>query len=160
MKIITILLLLVSAFQAKPAPQPQWKIYLSPEGRFSVLLPNKPTEVNNGTELRCKLVDGPNTYAIARTGSLQQGHNADSSLDATAEEFVKISKGKLLNKSTVSLEGIPGVAVRFETPEPAGITEARYFQIGKELYILFAVTYKGGSEENAKKFLNSFKLTK
>ncbi|MEW6736094.1 MAG: hypothetical protein AB1489_32675 [Acidobacteriota bacterium] len=153
-----LIFLLAMILPLQPIQQNNWKEFSSKEGKFSVLLPNTPNNDSTDKELKFKLNIGPRVYGIVRTQEFQEGHTRRDTLDAMAKGFMTVSQGRLIDKKFITINNYPGVSIKFETDDPQGITEARYYLVGQYMYVLIAFTRTGNSEDNADKFLNSFRL--
>ena len=153
-----ILLLLTAVLQIKATPQSEWKTFVSEEAGFAVSFPGEPAGDNNESGMRYKVDLGPRSFGVVCAKEFTKAASSEMTLNNTADEFLKVCKGTLIKKSPLTLNGFPGVAIRFKTTAPSGITEARYYLVKDQLYILLTFTSAGNTEDDAKKFLNSFKL--
>lgn len=164
---VLLILLLITSFPLpvmpqKPAPplQADWKEFVSQEGNFAVLLPGKPSDERTEKELRYRLNIGPRVFGVARLQEFERGETVDRTLNNLADEFVKGAEGRVINKKQIALDGHPGLSVKFESAEPPGVTEVYYYLVNRQMYVLIAFTRSGNTEENAERFLKSFRFLK
>ena len=153
-----ILLLLIAVLPIKASPQSGWKTFVSEEGGFAVTFPEEPTGDSNESGMRYKVDLGPRTFGVVCAKDFTRAESPEKTLNNNADEFMKTCKGTLIKKSPISVGRHPGVAIRFKTTAPAGVTEARYFLVKEQLFILLTFTRNGTPEADAQRFLNSFKL--
>jgi hypothetical protein len=154
--IILLLLLAVLPFQAPP--KSEWQTFVSQEGGFAVTFPGEPTGDSNESGLRYKVDLGPRTFAVVCAKQFNRSESPEKTLNDNADEFMKTCRGKLIKKSPITVARHPGVAIKFKTTEPGGVTEARYYLVKNQLFILLTFTRNGTPEDDAQRFLNSFKL--
>lgn len=140
------------------APSTAWKEYVSTAGNFAVLLPSGQILEEKNPQIRVKLDVGPRTYGVARLEGFKFAESAQATVEGAAEDFIKTSEGKAINKFNTPLGDLPGATVKFETMDPPGITEARFYLVGKYMYAVIAFTRNGSSQDDGTKFLNSFRL--
>lgn len=153
------------------AQQKRWEEFVSSEGGFSVLMPEKPTPGPVD-------VDTPKGAAASHTFSYSDEDLTDY-LVAYAkfretktrevdydELFDKIQKGLLIaedgtvrSKIALTLDGNPGREVMIEHPN-GSVKIHRFYFVGDYFYQL-SVEVKNfeGCDSRTERFLNSFKLT-
>jgi len=160
--IILFLLLAVLPFQASPKseapPKSEWQTFVSQEGGFAVTFPGEPAGDTNESGMRYKVDLGPQTFGVVCAKQFDRSATPEKTMNDNADDFLKTCNGKLIKKSPISVNKNPGVAIRFKTSAPGGITEARYFLVKDQLFILLTFTRDGTPEADAQRFLNSFKL--
>ena len=165
--IFALLLALVCAASIQ-AQANDWQSFTSEKGRFSVLVPDKPTEeVGSGnagtagsytTHLFTSKVQG----AIYMVGwaDYQPGLkiNADGELKANRDNFLKGVEATLLSETKITLDKNPGIEFKAER-KPNIFIKSRVYLVGNRPYQLIAISIGQEDIKNADKFLNSFKLT-
>lgn len=169
--LILVLLLPAQSWSQKPLPPakdakgagaataPQWKDFVSKAGGFSISMPGSPLDERDDSGLRFRLNQGPRVYGVACLTKFKRAETVGGTLSDKAQEFLDSAQGRLLDRGTVIVSDLPGVRIKFETPDPPGITEARFFITPtKKMYVLIAFTREGNSGDEAERFFNSFKL--
>ncbi|HKR15477.1 MAG TPA: DUF2092 domain-containing protein [Pyrinomonadaceae bacterium] len=154
-----------------PGP-PVWTEFRSEVGRFSVMMPEKPTSQASAFEtpqgrfeqhaftaahswLICVLsyTDFPKETLVA--------NDVEGMLETTRDQFIKQLDGKLESETSLSLDGHPGREVKVNMFR--GKARFRLFLVNYRLYVLLATTLDNSSEsdedEKFNKFFTSFKLT-
>jgi hypothetical protein len=95
--------------------QTKWKPFSSPDGSFSVLFPNSPTEHKQtiggiNTLMYVSGDDNATEYAVAFAdypeANIKQLH-PDKIFDAGRDNLIATEHGKLIKQSTITLEGVP-----------------------------------------------------
>ena len=142
----------------KSKPATDWKEYISKTGNFAVLLPPGQPVEESTPQIRVRLDQGPRTYGVARLDGFKFAETAQKTVDGAADDFLNTSEGRLVDKTVLAVGGYPGASIKFQTAEPPGTTEARFFLVGRYMYAVIAFTRNGSSEDEANKFLNSFRL--
>lgn len=136
-----------------------WKEYVSNVGSFAVMIPSQGQLSEEKTpQVRVKLDQGPHTYGVARLDGFKFGETAQKTVEGAAEDFLNSTEGRLVEKKAVSLGGYPGASIKFETADPPGITEGRFYLVGRYMYAVVAFTREGSSHDDAGKFLDSFRV--
>ncbi len=151
--------------QAAPAA---WKTYTSPEGRFSVLMPNEPKAsvdpIAEGPGAPGKTFlftsAGPEGVFLAGWADYAPGFKFDDQAELTAnrDNFVKGVQGKLLATRAITLNGAPGMEFDVEKTG-MWIGRVRLYIIGNRPYQLMAII-PGATLDTAKaaRFFDSFRL--
>jgi hypothetical protein len=153
--------------RAEPADVSGWKLFSSPEGAFSVSIPEIPagrkqmvlTPLGERDEFRHTLdVDG-GTYAVAYLdfpAERMQGKDPLTLLDDATGVLVSAAQGKQDGLRRIALNGQPGREVRFQG-SGGSVTVARLYLVDRRLYQV-AVTGTGdfASSAEAEAFLRSF----
>jgi len=165
-----IVALLFTIVASGAVQQPKWKTFSSPDGSFSVLFPNNPTEnkqsVNtaagsiNSTmyistdENATNYMVGYTDYPEANIKQVQP----DKMFDGGRDRLIASEKGKLISQSAITLAAYPGRAIAVECPDGLIIT-ARLYLVKNRFYQLLAETKRTKEDaERIKSFLDSFKL--
>ncbi|MBI4853658.1 MAG: hypothetical protein HY819_17840 [Acidobacteria bacterium] len=149
---------LVQKPNQKPTVPTGWKEYVSTGGNFAVLLPAGQVAEEKSPQIRVKLDVGPRTYGVARLDGFKFGESAQATVEGAANDFLTTAEGRAIDKLNTPLGGYPGATIKFETAEPPGVTEARFYLVGKYMYAIIAFTRNGNSQDDATRFLNSFRL--
>ena len=168
-----VLLLLTYSFAAfsAAAQQKQWEEFVSTEGGFSVLLPEKPipNTVNVETAKGQKeshtfsYSDEDLTDYLVAYAKFREEKTKEIDYD---EMFDKIQKGILIadpgtvrTKIALNLDGNPGREVMIEHPD-GSVKIHRFYFVGDYFYQLSVEVKNFVSRcDKTERFLNSFKLT-
>lgn len=153
----------------------QWIKYTSPAGRYSVLFPCQPKLSSDDSKFVIYSADCHHdpTHSLYYVDYFDIGPDMTYSLDKGVSAEIAAVKGTLVAKKTISLDGYPGLEVKFSAEVISGIdivTLARHYQVGRRVYTIkikvtkFSETF-GESEtslsgEMATKFFDSFQLVK
>lgn len=146
---------------------PTWSEFRSDEGRFSVLMPQKPvsqkatTETPQGRfEQHIFLATHMPFVCMVAYGDLPKtllaSNNVDGLFDEIRDLFVKQVSGKLASQNSLSLDGHPGRDIKVHMLE--GELRLRLFMVGDRLYQLSIIMAGKSEEEALNKFFASFKL--
>jgi hypothetical protein len=148
--------------------------FQSKDGKFTVALPDKPTEQTNKVptavgqlEMHMFVIDQKDraylvTYSDYPKDSVVD--KADKVLDGVVDGNAKALKGKLASQDkitiTVGKKDYPGREITVELPDKKGLYKARAFLVGDRLYQVVAL----GPEDFVKgkgvdEYLKSFKVT-
>jgi hypothetical protein len=163
-----VLVLLVTAL-APGAEEPKGGPFRSKEGKFSVALPDKPTEKTNKVKLDAGEVElhlfsvaqKDHAYVVTYNDFPKPavGDDRDKFLTGVVERNVASLKGKLASDVKVALGKAkhPGREIRVEIPDQKRLYRARLFLVGDRLYQVVAL----GPDEFVKgkavdDYLNSF----
>jgi len=150
--------------------QPKWKTFSSPDGSFSVLFPDNPTENKQtlntaagpiNSAMYISKDDNATNYMVGYTdypeANIKQVQ-PDKMFDGGRDRLIASEKGKLITQSTITLAEYPGRAITVEMPDGLIVT-ARLYLVKNRFYQLLAETKR--TKEDAEKiasFLDSFKL--
>ena len=151
-----------------PEP-PVWTEFKSDEGRFSVLMPEKPQSQVSTLEtgqgrfehhvfialhhpLVCMVayVDIPKKFFVDK--------NIDGFFDELRDQFIKEADGKLASETPLSMDGHAGREVKVHIYR--GDLRLRMFLVGDRAYVLSVVNMEKADEEVVKKFFGSFKINR
>jgi hypothetical protein len=152
-----------------PGP-PAWSEFRSDEGRFSLLMPEKPRsqattiQTPQGRFEQHAFIAShyPLVCMIAYTDiprHLLVANNVDEFFESVRDQFIKEVGGKLASESSLSLDGHSGREI--EVHMFRGRLRLRLFLVGDRLYVLsFANSDKAleSDMETPNKFFGSFKL--
>lgn len=140
--VVAVLLSIASAADEKPVP------FVSKDGKFTVALPDKPTE----RPIKSKFGDAEITIRLFSVNQKDKGRafvvsytdypktaigaNADKFVGERADANVSNLKGKLLSneKTTLGKAKHPGREVRFEITDKKQTYRARVFLVGERVY--------------------------
>ena len=133
-------------------------VFASKEGKFTVALPEKPSEKTSKVptdagqlELHIFVLDQKDraylvTYSDYPAGTVKD--NADKVLTGVVEGNAKSLKGKVASeeKITIGKKKYPGREIRIEMDDKKGLYRARVYLVGDRLYQVVAL----GPDEFAK----------
>jgi hypothetical protein len=152
-----------------------WQEYASPDGSFTILMPNHPMETVQSQSTPAGEIQmhisgvnmGQNgAYLIAYAdypGNFSKLPSQEL-LDAGAQGAVSRSGATLVSKKNITLDGYPGVELELLPPAGEGLdgghARARIYWAAPRLYIMFTGVSKSESQTTMAKFLDSFKLSK
>jgi hypothetical protein len=149
-----------------------WFKYDSREGRYSVLLPNKPTlstettTASTGEKLPQYValsIDGDSVFYASYSDLLT---NMTFSFDNARDGMLAAAQGTLISESSISLNDAPGRGLQVLLKGPDGIEyldRVRFYKVGLRIYLLqyfFPKSQDGSALVTAKaeKFFDSFKV--
>lgn len=141
----------------------EWGKFSAPEGRFTVLLPDKPVRDDQSKVTPVGKVLMHFFTARSETGVFIVAYtdyaigDAKRELDANRDSFLKGMKATLVSESDIKLQGNPGREIK-ATRDELNI-RSRIYLVGKRYYQAVAITpatLPGNVE--ADKFLTSFEL--
>lgn len=151
-----------------PGP-PVWTEFRSEEGRFSVLMPEKPVSQASTFETAQGVFEqhifvashGLLVCMAAYTDIPKQAlvaNDLDGFLDSARDEFVKQVGGKIASETPLSMEGHPGREIKVHMFR--GELRLRLFLVGTRLYLLSVINSEKDESagEAFNKFFGSFKL--
>jgi hypothetical protein len=148
----------------------KWKEFVSPEGRFSVLMPGTPTvqaqKLNTpvGTiELYVFVVERDGSqYLVAYNDypeAVVKSGDPEKILDGARGGVVANVKGRLLSEVKITLQQSPGRELKVMIPNGAQMMQTRLYFVKNRLYQVGVVTTEAGAAaKDILKFLESFKL--
>ena len=143
-----------------------WVTFTSEVGRFSVLLPEIPTDKTETVQSE----PGPYTthlFIVRATKSAfllgwvdydpNFNFNPSRELDLNRENFIKGVNATLINNRNVTIDGYQAIEFTAETAET--IFKSRVYMVGRRPYQLVAATTKGlDDSSNINRFFDSFKV--
>jgi len=179
--LVILLLTLAVSFVAKsqehsrplsvPTPTPVaipdgWVNFMSEAGRFSVLLPEIPTDKTETVQSE----HGPYTthlFVVKGAKSLfllgwvdydpTFNFNVGGELNLNRDNFIKGVNAKLINNKDVTLDGYQSIEFTAETPQT--LFKSRVYMVGRRPYQLVSGTAIGVDDSiNVNRFFNSFKV--
>ena len=163
-----LLLIVVAAFLFFASPAcAQSKTFVSSEGRFSIDLGVKPTEVRNSAEASVggkKLwwKTGTSTFSVSYVDNPNAtAERANKAVHSSADAYIAAipRSAEVVSRNEIQLDGYPGVEVR--SREPDGYTVVtRYYMAGTRLYCVMALWMAGANDTVVLKTLDSFKVLK
>lgn len=178
----SIQLLLLTAALALGFQQPaSWITYTSPEGRFSVSLPQQPkvrtqeSTTADGEKFPQYLASVAEADGVVyMLGYFDLMPGTIFSADVARDSMVKTVNGRLIGESAISLGGYPGhdLKVALKVPaapapgEPAAeyIDRARIYEADKRIYILQIIFPKAlesdGLTARVNRYFDSFQVVK
>ena len=144
-----------------PLPQPHWRTFAPPGGRFTVLLPTAPeVRALDGDALHqyvCKAGDAGYVVQYSdRPPETVRILGSEKLLTLAGDAFLKRSHGRQVSRSRLMRSGCPGERVVALRPSGRRETFCTYLA-GNRLYHLIVVCPAGdAAEADADKFLDSF----
>lgn len=144
-----------------------WVKFVSNEGRFSVLMPDTPTDKSETTDS----AHGPYTthlFIVRDTSNVYLigwvdydpsfNFNRQAELEANRDNFVKGIKATLLRTRPTVIDGYSGLEFMCETADR--VFKSRVLLVGRRPYQI-VIGYPKGNEDLASttRFFNSFKVT-
>ena len=156
------------------ATQSQWEKFSSPEGKFSILMPVKPTQEKQTTgssslSLETNLFKASSnsnqaTYSVSYTDFPRELAQLPPSFlfDSLSSRFTSDRKLKLLKQQDIKLNEYPGKEFQFEAPGETIITYRAYLVDNRLYQVISEIPKSAGnaSSSDSEKFLNSFQLLK
>jgi hypothetical protein len=179
LRLIAVGLLLVTGAAAQdhrqgpvsaPTP-PQVGLYVSDEGRYSVMFPSEPklssqtTTGPSGEPLIQRLAmasDGGMAFMI---GYFDYGSGVIFSLDKARDGMLENVKGTLLDEQSIILAGFPGRQFKFQARTDAGlefIDRARIYDVKPRVYVVQCLAQKSQDGPvpvgKCERFFDSFRV--
>lgn len=152
------------------AEEPKVTVFRSKDGKFSVTMPDKPTEKTNKVKTAAGEVEAHLFLVNQKDGTLLVSYSdypavaadgVEKVLAGVVEGNVKSLKGKLASEEKITLgtKKHPGREIRVEVPDSKRLYRAKLFLVGNRLYQVVVL----GSDEFAKSkpvedFLKSFAI--
>ncbi|HET6854663.1 MAG TPA: hypothetical protein VFH46_20345 [Pyrinomonadaceae bacterium] len=143
-----------------------WVKFTSESGRFSVLMPDTPTDKTETTQSE----HGPYTthlFIVKDTTSVyligwvdydpEFNFNRQSEMEANRDNFVKGINARLLNTRALTIDGYPALEFSAETADR--IFKSRVYMVGRRPYQIVIGSPKDLDDSaNLNRFFNSFKV--
>ncbi len=159
------------ALGAIPEASTAWREFASVPGRFHVLLPGTPTQVEKTIETDdgptpvriVQAADGPMTYVVTATDAAEVAVKRPKVLiDGTRDVILQRSRAKMVREKSVPLGRVAGREVRAEFPvedDPkGGILTCRIYLSGRRVYQVMAIGPKDKQDAaTLDKFFTSFR---
>jgi hypothetical protein len=148
-----------------------WVQFSSPDGRYSVRLPQQPalssqlTTDSNGVKLPQYLAQAADSDSLYGAVYFDLLPTSMYSLEAGRDGMVKAANGTLLSEKAISLEGHQGIEFRVLVKNAGGdaIIDARVYKVGNRVFsVAHAFTKSSDSPAMAQKtatFFESFKFS-
>ena len=161
------------SFTAALRAEDKWETFTSKAGKYSILLPAKPTEAeqkfdSNGVELTMHTaIVAPNNdlvYLVAYNEYPEAaiaGADKEALLDGVREGDVKTFGGKLASEKKITLgkEKNPGREILLEKPDESRVYRSRAYFAGNRLYQIVIIAAKDvATNKETDKYFDSFKL--
>jgi hypothetical protein len=156
----------VAAQEHSPEPRDSWVRFNSQLGRFTVMLPQTPTEKTETVRdtigpytTHLFTVRSENSVFVIGWVDYDPGFNfgVQSELNANRDNFIKGVKGTLVNSNNITIDGYQSIEFTAETTET--IYRSRVYMVGRRPYQLIAGTLKGfDGSANVTRFFDSFKV--
>ncbi len=153
------------------AAEPTWETFTSKAGKYSILLPEKPTEktakIGRATIHSIDVpLDGDSRFKLecfdtnANEEQMRQEGYRDRWLKNARNQMVKETRGKLVKETNVDVNGFPGRELEIELDK--GVLRARIFLIKSWSYTLTLQSRdaKTLKSTEADKIFQSFKVEK
>ncbi|HEY8224803.1 MAG TPA: hypothetical protein VIG25_05955 [Pyrinomonadaceae bacterium] len=145
-----------------------WVRFTSPEGRFTVLMPETPTDKQSVEQSE----HGPFTthlFIVRDTQSVYLigwvdydpnfNFNRSLELEANRDNFVKGVSATLLTTKTLEIDGYPALEFTCETPDR--IFKSRVYMVGRRPYQIVIGSPKGQDDSiSLNRFFGSFKINR
>ena len=145
-----------------------WVRFASEDGRFSVMMPEKPTD-------KMETVDSPHgpytthLFIVRDTTSVYLigwvdydpgfNFNRAAELEANRDNFVKGINAKLVSTRPTNIDGYTAIEFTAETDDR--IFKSRVYMVGRRPYQIVIGSPKGQDDTaNVQRFFNSFKITR
>ncbi len=150
--------------------QPEWKEFVSKEGRFKVLMPGTPKADKVATE--SDFGKGTLSMNVAQSGNVMYGANYSDFppgikktpikqlFDSSRDGAVANLQGKLASEKDIKLGDHPGRELRIEVAGGKQLFRARVFLVDQRIYqVVVLSSPEAATSKEADRFLDSFKLT-
>jgi hypothetical protein len=154
---------------ARTQPEPgSWIRYQSTEGRYSVLLPKKPTfttqEATTADGVKFPQYMANSTYesAVCLTGYFDQVAGTVFNFDNARDGMVSAVKGTLSREAPISLDGYEGreFLVSANLNGTDALFRVRIYKVEMRIYVLQFISEKGSESEaivkDSRKYFDSF----
>ncbi|PYS69635.1 MAG: hypothetical protein DMF69_16375 [Acidobacteria bacterium] len=154
---------------ARTAPEPgSWIRYESVEGRYSVLLPKKPTFTTqeattaDGVKFPQYMANSTSEKAVCLTGYFDQVEGTVFNFDNARDGMVKAVKGTLSREAPISLDGYEGreFLVSANLNGTDALFRVRIYKVQTRIYVLQFISEKGSESEalvkDSRKYFDSF----
>lgn len=151
--------------------QPSSLRYTSPEGRYSVLLPARPTlssqqvSAPDGTPMTQYMAMATGNMGMMMVAYFDYAADVVFSLDKARDGMVNSIKGTLLDEHSMSLGGAPGRQVKISARTEQGmefIDRARFYDVKPRVYVLQCIFPKSidsaETVERCEQFFDSFRV--
>jgi hypothetical protein len=143
----------------------EWIHFSSGEGRFSILMPGKPTEGKIDLHTGDLTVTARTFTALSPSIDLMCGYyslppsqkKVDEIFDETRDGSIRKVKGMLLTEKKVTLDGYPGRRFRSTGIGNAMLDEEMYL-VDQRFYLITITTATKNPDKNIDKIFDSFRI--
>jgi hypothetical protein len=168
---VTLLVVIVGALTIAAQDHSEWIKSVSPEGRYSVLVPTQPkistqdTTDADGHKVPQYLASSPDGNGVFMIGYFDYKPPVTFSFDKARDSMLKAMEATLLGEDTVSLGSSPGRQLRLLAKAPEGqefMVRARLYDVAGRVFVLQCIFPKAEDGlvvvEKCGKFIDSFKV--
>ncbi len=151
--------------------QPYSLRYTSPEGRYTVLLPNQPklstqpSTAPDGRQMTQYMAMAGDDSGMLMVAYFDYPGDVAFNLDKARDGMVTSIKGTLLDEHSMSLGGAPGRQIKVAAQTEQGlefIDRARFYDVKPRVYVLQCITPKSidsaAIAEKCEQFFDSFRV--
>ena len=155
----------------RPLADPSSVRYTSPEGRYTVLLPEQPTlssqqaNAADGTPMTQYMVRASGPMGMVMVAYFDYASDVVFSLDKARDGMINSIKGTLVDEHSMSLGGAPGRQLKILAQTEQGmefIDRARFYDVKPRVYVLQCITPKSldsaAIAERCEQFFDSFRV--
>lgn len=143
----------------------QNKVFVSPEGRFSIDLNSTPTEEKNSAEAKLggkKMwwrTDGASFMVSYAENPDTKKEFAESAVSASADGYIGAipKSAEVVSRKNIELNGYPGVEIRSRESDGYSVV-TRYYMVETRLYCTMALWTAGPKDADVIRTLDSFKV--
>lgn len=151
-----------------------WKKFVSPDGAFAIMFPQKPVESQSSMDSPAGTLVihsykhvGTASYFLSDTdypAPIDGTDKRTEALDHARDGGLRAVNGRLLSQSDISINGHPGRLIVVDSPNggPDGsLIKNKVYLVGNRLYSMQVAIPKGSqvTDTAAEKFVDSFKLS-
>jgi hypothetical protein len=142
----------------------RWIKLSPPDGRFTVLMPGKPSSETRRSELGVDysfMADTDSaTYEVGYSLHAAAFPSPEAALDVLRDALTLASRGRLEGETRITLDGFPGREIRLSLLGGTIKDTTRLYVVGDRVYRLRAVVGPPGGavSRDVNKFFSSFKL--
>ena len=167
---LALIVLLVSVFSIAAQSSSEWIKYTSPEGRYSVSVPQEPklssqdTTSGDGEKIPQYLATSPDGNGVFMIGYFDYKPPVTFSFDKARDSMLSAMQASLLGEDTVSLGSAPGRQLRLLAKTAEGqefMVRARLYDVAGRVFVLQCIFPKAEDGvvvvEKCGKFIDSFK---
>lgn len=166
----SVLVVIAGALTIAAQDHSEWIKYVSPEGRYSVLVPTQPklstqeTTASTGEKIPQYLASSPDGNGAFMIGYFDHAAEMTFSFDKARDGMVTAMNATLLSEESTSLGGSPGRALKLlakASDQQGFIVRARLYDVARRVYVLQCIFPKAEDGaivlEKCGKFIDSFK---
>ena len=167
----SLVLLICAAIAQSFQTPPDWIKHVSPEGRYSVLMPARPTlstqesataDGTKFTQYKAMLEDASGVYLV---GYFDHVPGTTFSLEKARDGMVGALNGTLIKDTAIKLDGNPGreLTIAASAGGVDFLMRAKFYDVGKRVYVLQHLVPKSADSAaavaRATRFFDSFNVT-